>query len=356
MPQILQNPWRGQGLAGPGADVPWPLAGAGDVAALLAHCPLHQPTPLVDLPELAARAGVARLLLKDERGRMGLGSFKALGAAHAIARAAAARVQMQGGDWAGALAGQVYVTASAGNHGLSVAAGARVFGARAVIYLAHPVPEGFAARLRAKGAEVRRAGADYAASMEAAAAAAAAEGFTLLSDSSWPGYSAPALRVMEGYVQLAAEVAAVVEAAPSHIILQAGVGGLAAAVAAHARQVWGDAPVIIVVEPAAAPALIESIRAGRMVETAGPVSCMGRLDCKAPSLIALKGLARDADFFATLTEAEAEAGAAALAAQGLESTPSGAAGVAALLSGLDLGPQAAGARVLAILSEGPEAG
>ena len=100
---------------------------------------------------------------------------------------------------------------------------------------------------------------------------------------------------MEGYLQLAAEAAAQMDAPPTHILLQAGVGGLAAAVAAHARQVWGDGPQIIVVEPEAAPALIESIRAGALTETSGPVSCMGRLDCKTPSMIALNGLARDAD-------------------------------------------------------------
>src|SRR6056297_1877073 len=116
-----------------------------------------------DLPGLARRAGVARVHAKDERGRMGLGSFKSLGAAHAIARAAAGAVA--GDDWAHALSGEVFVTASAGNHGLSVAAGARIFGARAVIYLSEAVPESFARRLADKGAESRRGGPTYADSM-----------------------------------------------------------------------------------------------------------------------------------------------------------------------------------------------
>jgi len=131
------------------------------------------------------------------------------------------------------------------------------------------------------------------------------------------------------------------------------VGGLAAAVAAHARLAWGDGPEIIVVEPDAAPALIESIRAGHLVSTEGPVSAMGRLDCKTPSMVALAGLSRDADRFATITEAEAQSGVDILAAHGLATTPSGGAGLAALLAGLSLGPEA---RVLAILSEGPENG
>lgn len=347
MLETLRNPWRGQGM---GLDAPMPLDEAGVVAQLLAQCPAHQVTPLLDMPALAAELGIARLVLKDESARMGLGSFKALGAAHAIAHEARATGAV---DLREALAGRVYVTASAGNHGLSVAAGARLFGARAVIFLAGTVPETFARRLGDMGAEVVRAGDDYEESMQAAAQTARSEGWTLLSDSSWPGYIELPLRVMEGYLQLAAEAANQIGTPPSHILLQAGVGGLAGAVAAHARRVWGQAPQIIVVEPGAAPALMASIRAGKVVDTQGPASCMGRLDCKTPSLIALNGLARDADLFVTLSEQVAQQGAALLASHGLPTTPSGGAGVAALLTGLHLPPEA---QVLAIVSEGSEEG
>ncbi|OWY02848.1 PLP-dependent lyase/thiolase [Thioclava sp. F1Mire-8] len=345
MPITIENPWRGDGLDPDGV---MPIADASGVASLLARCPAHHETPLRAAPEIARLAGVGEVWIKDERERMGLGSFKALGAVHAIAREAAARAESD--DLQTALAGETYVAASAGNHGLSVAAGARIFGARAIIYLAETVPEAFAARLEARGAEVVRAGAEYEASMQAAEQAAAENGWTLLSDSSWEGYVDLPLRVMEGYTQLAAEAVAQIQAPPTHILLQAGVGGLAAAVAAHARMVWGDAPQIIVVEPDAAPALVESIRAGHLVTTQGPVSAMGRLDCKTPSMVALAGLSRDADRFATITEAEAQSGVDILAAHGLATTPSGGAGLAALLAGLSLGPET---RVLAILSEGP---
>lgn len=344
MTETVSNRWRGAGLV---LDAPLPLADATPVAALLAQCPAHAETPLRDCADLAKRAGVAELWVKDERGRMGLGSFKALGAAYAIAREAAAT----GKDWAQALTGRTYVTASAGNHGLSVAAGARLFGARAVIYLSLTVPEGFAQRLRAMGATVERAGAIYEDSMAAAEQAAATNGWTLLSDSSWPGYTEMPLRVMEGYTQMAAEAARQIPAPPTHILLQAGVGGLAAAVAAHARAVWGNVPQIIVVEPEAAPALQASIQAGQVVDTHGPVSAMGRLDCKTPSMIALAGLSRDADLFVTITEDEAFDAIPVLAEAGLATTPSGGAGLAALLAGVIDDPQA---RVLAILSEGGE--
>jgi diaminopropionate ammonia-lyase len=351
MAERFDNPWCGRGL--PGAPL-LPSTDAAAPARLLALCPAHAETPLVAAPGLADATGLGALWLKDERARMGLGSFKALGAAYVLADLAAAARAQSGAGWDSALQGRVFATASAGNHGLSVAAGARLFGARAAIFLAETVPEAFAARLRAKAARVVRAGADYAASMEAAEAAAARNGWTLLSDSSWPGYTELPRKVMEGYLQLADEAARQVPAAPDLIVLQAGVGGLAAAVAAHARAVWGAGPRIVVVEPDRAPALLESARAGRAVTVSGPASAMGRLDCKTPSVVALAGLARDADCFVSVTEAEAAAAVAALAGAGFDTTPSGAAGVAALLA------RRAGARpgdrVLAILSEGPADG
>jgi diaminopropionate ammonia-lyase len=153
---------------------------------------------------------------------------------------------------------------------------------------------------------------------------------------------------------MAAEIVEALDPPPTHILLQAGVGGMAAALAAHFRGAWGDAPDIAVVEPEAAPALLESVRAGHIVTAAGPVSAMGRLDCKTPSMIALAGLARDADHFVTVSEAEAAAAVERLAAAGIGTTPSGAAGVAALLAGRPALPP--DARVLVILSEGPEDG
>jgi diaminopropionate ammonia-lyase len=310
---------------------------------LLERCPKASKTPLVQSAALAARAQVGAVFVKDERARMGLGSFKALGAAYVIACDAEAGVK-----------GQTYVTASAGNHGLSVAAGAAAFGSSAVIYLAAPVPEAFAVRLRAIGADVRRAGETYEESMAAAADDAKRNGWILLSDSSWPGYVDRPHTLMEGYLVLMQEVAAQIPEAPTHIFLQAGVGGLATACAAYARKVWGPEPVIVVVEPDAAPALFASIKVGSPQVTVGPISSMGRLDCKEPSLIALKGLARDANVFMTITEDEGGVGNDACSVANLASTPSGAAGVAGLLAAIS-GNASLGldqdSRVLVILSE-----
>ena len=179
--EILQNQWRGKGLP---EDVlsgaPVPSVDAAAPKALLDQCPAASETPLIAIDGLGAQVWA-----KDERQRMNLGSFKALGAAYVIAHQAAASGAE---DLSTALAGHTFVSSSAGNHGLSIAAGAKAFGAKAVIYLSVHVPEGFADRLRALGAEVVRAGNDYEASMVAAMAAAEENGWTVLSDTSWPGY------------------------------------------------------------------------------------------------------------------------------------------------------------------------
>lgn len=362
--EVEKNPLRGYGLPG-GIRPPVGRVHTDptDALALLARCPVHAPTPLLTPKRLAERLEVGRLYLKDERSRMGLGSFKALGAGHVIARMAADRKDRPGhpastDDLAVALTGTVFACASAGNHGMSVAAAAAVFGAEARIYLSETVPEAFAERLRARGATVVRAGDDYEASMAAAERDAQEQGWVLLSDSSWPGYLDVPTQVMEGYLVLVAEMVDAIDPPATHVFVQAGVGGLAAAVTALVRDRWGERPTVVVVEPSRAPALQASIRAGRPVTAPGPASSMGRLDCKEPSLLALDELARAADHFVTISDAEVDEAVDLLRTHGIDTTPSGAAGVAALhharndreTLGLDQR-----SRVVAIITEGPEA-
>ncbi|WP_127112566.1 pyridoxal-phosphate dependent enzyme [Shimia sediminis] len=349
MAQAMKNPHRGGDRLA--SNAPYPSTDETRVASLLKQCPSTGETPLTVTEGLAP---VAALWVKDERARMNLGSFKALGAAYVIARQAVDAAGHAPGR--GSLAGHTYVTASAGNHGMSVAAGARAFGAEAVIYIAETVPESFADRLRAQGARVVREGADYAASMAAALAAAEAEGWTLLSDSSWDGYTEAPYTLMEGYLQMADEAVRQCPEVPTHVFLQAGVGGLAGAVAAYVRKRWGDDPTIVVVEPDAAPALMQSVIEGKAVYADGPDSIMGRLDCKEPSLIALNGLARDADYFVTVSDDEVAMHLPAMAAAGLETTASGGAGIAAVMSGevREAVAVTETSRVLCFLSEAPE--
>ncbi len=355
---ILNNPHRGVGLISLGVQKASKVSGnVNAVRSLLQACPVAFASPLVDCYSLAKSLNINSLHIKDERERMGLGSFKSLGATYAIAKAAVAANGGQIGEpeqMADALSGKVYVTASAGNHGISTAAGARIFGAKAIIYLAETVPSGFAEKLTRFGAEVVIEGNNYEASHEAAVALCETQGHTLIADSTWEGYSG-GRDIMEGYLAMPEEASVQIPQAPTHIFLQAGVGGLAAAAARHARDHWGDDPVICVVEPSAAPALFAGIEAGGVVHAAGPVSNMGRLDCKEASLLALDCLAKEADAFMTIDDEFVAQAITQLEAESLETSPSGGAGFAGLVAAVQDGVLGINdqSRVLIYLSEGP---
>ena len=207
------------------------------VRKLLELCPKASRTPLTSSIALAEKVGVKNIWFKDERQRMGLGSFKALGAAYVIADHASKAVTNieSAAEWKSALNGKCYVTASAGNHGLSLAAGSRLFGAKAVIYLSKNVPSSFADKIRSYDADVVVLGNSYEESMEGAQKAAEENDWMLLSDVTWDGYDA-GLKVMEGYLVAAAEAYEDCPEPPTHIFLQAGVGGFPAAMAAQARR------------------------------------------------------------------------------------------------------------------------
>lgn len=310
------------------------------VAHLLSLCPAYKATPIVNLQTDTH----TKILFKDESSRMGLGSFKALGGVYAVARLIQEKWERESNrvldlrcirdPAVEAFASHLtFVCASAGNHGLAVAVGAAIFGAKAKIHLARNVPENFAERLRQKGADVCRSGDVYEDSMAAAIADSENSGATLLSDGSWPGYvHAPAL-VMEGYTILAEEMRSEFENSgqwPTHVFLQAGVGGMAGAIAHMIRRNWRGNPKIVVVEADAAPCLNASHAAGKSVKVDGPESNMGRLDCKEPSLIAFAALEHADVDYVTVSDAQADAATVGLSKLGLNTTPSGAAGYAAL--------------------------
>ncbi|SHH33347.1 diaminopropionate ammonia-lyase [Cognatiyoonia sediminum] len=302
--------------------------------ALLGQCPVYAASPL-DQRMIHGRS----ILIKDETDRMGLGAFKALGGVYAVAKLIEARhsgaVEAAGFQSAALreLASEMtFVCASAGNHGLAVAAGAKLFGACARIFLSKTVPEDFALRLKDKGAEVVRAGEDYEGSVAAAIEDAERTDALHLADGSWPGYTEPPRLVMEGYTVIAEEMRRQFEAGlnwPSHVYLQAGVGGLAAAIAYMIRLNWAIQPRIIVVEPDSAPCLKESVAAGKIMTVDGPESNMGRLDCKTPSMLAFNILKNCADDWVTISDQQALEAVKAAADYGYSTTASGGAGFAA---------------------------
>jgi diaminopropionate ammonia-lyase len=241
----------------------------------IASWPGYAATPLARLDGLARSVGLAALWYKDERGRFGLKSFKALGGAYAVRRVLERQARP---------ARELTVTcATDGNHGRSVAWGARLFGCNCVIFIHATVSEGRAEAIRYYGAEVVRVKGNYDDAVRHAAAEAAKHGWFVVSDTSYEGYRDVPTDVMHGYGVMAAEIFRQLPAGeiPSHVFVQVGVGALAAAVCASFWLDWGSQrPRFVAVEPTRADCLARSVEAGRPVVVHGDLeTVMAGLAC-----------------------------------------------------------------------------
>lgn len=291
------------------------------------------------------------MFVKDESGRFGLGSFKALGGAYGVRHVTRGR----GG-------GGVTVTcASDGNHGRAVAWGARMFGCDAVIYLPTHVTEARADAIRSYGARVVRVDGEYDDAVAQADRDARRNGWTVISDTSYEGYMEIPRVVMVGYTIMVEEAlnalrawkpirehdqpthllppdptdrATAGAAAPTHVFIQGGVGGLAAAVIGHLWEALGpDRPVAVIVEPAEADGLLRSARAGKPAASRGSLhTIMAGLSCREISPLAWEVVGAGAHAFMTVAD-EGVPGVMRAAAGGEMGPPfeGGESGVAGLL-------------------------
>lgn len=307
-------------------------------------------TRLLPLPELAAEYGLGTVMLKDEGQRLGLGSFKSLGGAYALMVLFKRRLEAHLGhevsvaqllspaarEFARTL---TVCCATDGNHGKSVAAGARLIGCRSVIFVHKGVTQ---PRADAIGAdEIVRVDGNYDLSVSEAGRVATEQGWLLVSDTSWPGYEEIPALVGQGYTILAEETLRQAKETglgpPTHVFLQAGVGGFASSIAGYLTEKLGKDQIrVIVVEPDRAACVYESAKAGELVDVppAEP-TIMAMLECYTPSLIAWRILQRVAHAFMTVTEEQAKQAMRLLANRvdrPVIAGESGAAGLAGLLA------------------------
>lgn len=289
-----------------------------EVAAYLTHRPDHRPTPFHALPALAKELGVAAIHIKDEGQRLGLGSFKALGGAYAVVRLVleeASRIlgrpvpyeQMHSDEVRKIAATLTVACATDGNHGRSVAQGAELIGARCVIFVHARVSDERVAAIARFGAEMVRVEGTYDDSVAEAARVAAERGWISVSDTSWPGYERVPGLVMQGYTAIMREALEILPELPTHVFVQAGVGGLAAAAAGYLALAYGVArPTFVVVEPDRAACLYATAQAGHLVKIDhGDPTVMAMLECYEPSMVAWRVLSRAADAFMTVGEEDA---------------------------------------------------
>lgn len=275
----------------------------------------YKPTPICDLSGFVRHLNIQAIHYKHEGPRFGLGSFKALGGAYAVLRSLQRELsvsegreitvdEIRSGHFASQISAMTITSATDGNHGRSVAWGARRFGAKCRIYIHAEVSAFRADAMEELGAEVIRINGDYDATVAQTRVDAEKFGWMIVSDTSWPGYSQAPLDVMAGYGVMAREIVRDLPEPPTHVFLQGGVGGLAASVIAVFHQEWGNAaPLSIVIEPEFAPCLFASAKA--KVPTSVKIeeeTLMAGLSCGEPSRIAWTVLENAVHSFMTIPD------------------------------------------------------
>ena len=348
--------------------------------------PGYAATPLVSLVSLAERLGISTLWYKDESRRFSLQSFKALGGPFGVLQVLRQELRdrvgvdrVSGLDIiAGAhrdLVSEITVAcATDGNHGRAVAWGAELFGCRCVVYLPTAASSGREAAIAAHGADVVRVVGSYDEAVRRADTDAHQHGMRVVSDHAYPGYEQIPRDVMQGYSTVIEEVTDELmpggilrESEPSltHVFVQAGVGGFAAAVFSYLWEMYGtERPIGIVVEPHGADCIYRSAEAGEPTPVPGmPHTLMACLCTGEVSTLAWPILREAADAFITIPDADALR-TMRLLAEGVGQDPtlvageSGVAGLAGLIrvagekearDALSLGPES---RVLVVGTEG----
>ena len=277
--------------------------------------PGYAVTPLHELKALARQMNVASVHYKDEGSRFGLGSFKALGGAYAVARLLCqlvgeqlsrrvSRAELLAAPCRELTKAITVTCATDGNHGRSVAWGAQLLGCQCVIYIHANVSEGRRQAIEHYGAKVIRTSGNYDDAVRQADRDAKSIGRYVISDTSYEGYMEVPRDVMQGYQLMVEEAAQQMDEMPTHVFIQGGVGGLAAAVCGYFWERFGKArPRVIVVEPERADCLMQSARNGKITAVLGDLdTLMAGLACGEVSLLAWKILETGADAFVVVSD------------------------------------------------------
>src|SRR5215203_5744908 len=336
--RTLVNPDAREVLGGPAPDRA-PLAFHG-------RLPDYEETPLVDAPGIAEALGVGKVWVKDESARLGLPAFKVLGASWAVYKALEERLPRGAfGDWETVeelkeklepLRPLDLVAATDGNHGRALARVAGLLGLGARIFVPEEMVAARREAIAEEEAEVVVVTGTYDEAVERSYEEAG-ERSLVVSDMSWPGYERIPAWVIEGYSTMLWEIDDELErrgeVGPDLVVVQVGVGAFAAAVTRHFRGPQRSRhPKLLGVEPASAACLLESVAAGRIVSVPGPHdSIMAGLNCGRPSLVAWPTVSRGIDVLVAVDDGPAREAVRLMAASGIVSGETGAAGLGGLL-------------------------
>ena len=285
-----------------------------DVYEFHKSLPNYQPTPLVDLKNLAAHYGVKKVWLKDESKRFGLNAFKVLGGSYAIGKYLSQRLGKDinelpynvliSDEVKKELGDVTFVTATDGNHGRGIAWMANRLKQKSVVYM----PKGSAQMrfdaIAREGADVTITDLNYDDAVRLANKGAEDYGWIMVQDTAWDGYEEIPLWIMQGYSTIINEVVEQLKACgnekPTHVFLQAGVGSFAGAVQGYLAHLYGDdRPITVICEPHGANCIYKSMEAndGNPHNVGGDLTTiMAGLACGEPNTISWKILRDNADF------------------------------------------------------------
>jgi diaminopropionate ammonia-lyase len=235
----------------------------------------YSPTPLISLNKLSEKLGLNKIFYKDESKRFHLKSFKALGGAYAVEKVTKGNKEV------------VVSTATAGNHGRSVAWGSKKLGLKCKIFISEYVSEFRAEVMRSFGADVIRVKGNYDNSLKECIKQSKQNNWQIVQDVAWQDYKLVPKLTMAGYSVMMKEISEQINSQQiSHVILQAGVGGLAAAMVAGIARYLNHIPQVIIVEPESAACVLESIKVGKIEKISiKKESLMGGMSCDEVSLV-----------------------------------------------------------------------
>ena len=234
----------------------------------------YQPTPLENLNKLSEELNLKNIFYKDESKRFGLNSFKALGGAYAVEKMTKGKKDI------------TVSTATAGNHGKSVAWGAKKLGLNCKIFISENVSETRAAEMENLGAEVIRVKGNYQDSLDVCKERSKKNNWEIIQDVAWPDYELVPKLTMAGYSIMIKEISVQTNEYITHIFLQAGVGGMAAGLIAGVANYFKRVPKIIIVEPENANCVMQSIKNNCLISVdIKKESIMGGMSCGEVSLV-----------------------------------------------------------------------
>ena len=252
----------------------------------------YSPTPLISLNKLSEKLGLNKIFYKDESKRFHLKSFKALGGAYAVEKVTKGNKEV------------VVSTATAGNHGRSVAWGSKKLGLKCKIFISEYVSEFRAEAMRSFGADVIRVKGNYDNSLKECIKQSKQNNWQIVQDVAWQDYKLVPKLTMAGYSVMMKEISEQINNQQiSHIILQAGVGGMAAAMVAGIARYLDHIPKVIIVEPESAACVLESIKVGKIEKISiKKESLMGGMSCDEVSLVPWEILKNSVSYCVTVSD------------------------------------------------------